>query len=812
MGAVLLASILIRLAGLGLTLWFFRRDRRWPILLLTALIGLMAARQILTLAQLDSPWLGGSWPSELPGLAVSVLALGFVVVFTRLLREDVHQYFFWTNVPRETGFVFADLDPDRTVRRVTANIADLVGYTKGWLERRPFRQLVHADSPHADLPPPDALSDEGDRSFHFLLQSAGGRPVPARVFVRFLHTPVFGRRHYSLVIADRSEEAEARQLQETIADLARDAETIIANEGWGLVHIAEQAAESLDVARVNIWWFSPDHRFLRCAENYDRRTGTHTAGEVLDAADFPSYIQALESERTLAMDDPANDPRAAELNAHYLPAHGITAILDAPLLIEGQLAGVVCFEETGSPRRWNEQELAFAGSIADLVALARTAGRHRARAERLAQQAHLDPLTGLMNWQYLQDRLNQEVAEAHTGGPSLALLYIDLDRFLYLNDTLGHSAGDRILVDVAKALVAVQPTDALLSRAGGDEFVLIARNLGPQEAEALAERVRQHLADFTSGKGEEQVSLSASIGVAVLDDTTMEAGDLLAGADLACSQAKEAGRNRVAVYRPSEAPEALMSERLAMFHRIRRALSEDGFGLLFQPIVALDGDRGEIYEVLLSLRDGGVAMGPAEFLPVAERFSLMGEVDRWVVRQAIAQLARWRWQRPGLTLSINLSARAFGDQALFQEIRDLMEHNRLAPAALVFEITETEAIANLAQAKDMIWTLRELGCRFALDDFGSGFASFTYLRELPVDMVKIDGKFIRELATSSLDHAIVRALVDIAHALGKTVVAEMVEDRATLEQLGQLGVHYGQGFYLGRPAEEPAPAATAVTG
>ncbi|MFB6260333.1 MAG: diguanylate cyclase domain-containing protein, partial [Thiohalorhabdaceae bacterium] len=245
-------------------------------------------------------------------------------------------------------------------------------------------------------------------------------------------------------------------------------------------------------------------------------------------------------------------------------------------------------------RHWNDQKLAFAGSIADLVAMARTAAIHRDRAEQLAQQAYFDPLTGLMNWQYLQDRLHQEVAEARAEGKHLALYYIDLDRFLYLNDTLGHSTGDRILVDVAEALAAIQPAEALLGRVGGDEFVLIARNLEPEEVETLAERIRQHISELVSG--DQGVSLSASIGVAVMDDTSREAGELLAGADLACRQAKEAGRNRWALYRPSEGPEALMSERLALFHRIRRALSEDGFALHFQPIVDLQDAEEETHE------------------------------------------------------------------------------------------------------------------------------------------------------------------------------------------------------------------------
>ncbi|HKJ70635.1 MAG TPA: EAL domain-containing protein [Gammaproteobacteria bacterium] len=807
MGAVLVISIAVRLLGLGLSLFFFARDRRWPILFLAALTGLMAARQILTLDELPVPWLAGAWPSELPGLAVSLLVLAIVVVYARILREDVRQYFFWNNVPRETGFIFADLEPDQTIRRVTANAAGMLGYDSAELVGRPFRALTAPDSPLTDLPAPDELEGLAEGlTLEATLAARDGRRIPVRVYARYLRNPLRGRRHYSLVLADRSDEVKSRQLQETIADLAREAEDIIANEGWGLVHIAERAAESLGVARINIWWFSPDRRFLRCAENFDRQSGQHTAGEVLEAANFPRYIEALESERTLAIHDPDSDPRAAELNREYLPAHDVTALLDAPLLVEGKVAGVVCFEHTGTRRRWTEVETAFAGSIADLVALARTAGMHRAHAEHLAHQAYLDPLTGLLNWQYLQDRLHEAVAEECRGGdPRLVLMYIDLDQFRYVNDTLGHSAGDRLLSEVAKELARIQPAEGLLGRVGGDEFLLLGRGLELEAARQLAEDIRGRLARLTFEEAGHQVAPSASIGLASLGGATASAGDLLAGADLACSQAKEAGRNQVAVYQPQEAPEALMSERMAMFHRIRQALDQDRFRLLFQPITGLAAEDSDLHEVLLRMEEGDGLLSPGEFLPTAERFSLMGEIDRWVVRAAVNELARRRPERPSLTLSVNLSPRSFDDQVLFADIRECIAEHGVDPAALVFEITETEAIANFDEAKSMIWTLRELGCRFSLDDFGSGFASFAYLRELPVDMVKIDGKFVRDLTTSTLDQAIVRALLDIARSLGKEVVAEYVEDGATADLLRDLGVHRGQGFHLGRPSAEPLP-------
>ncbi|MFA9459803.1 putative bifunctional diguanylate cyclase/phosphodiesterase [Thiohalorhabdus sp. Cl-TMA] len=807
MGTLLLFSITTRLIGVALALWLLLRDRRLPFLLLAGLTTLMAARQTFTLLHTDVPWRGGPWETEVPGLLVSFLVLGVVLASMRLLREDNRQFSFWDNVSREAGFAFAHLDPHQTLRRISSNIRELLGHSPEDLEGLSFRTLTAPESPLRALPARHEAPalNQGLRR-EAILRGPDGQRIPVHVFVRFLDNPLHGCRGYSLVIADRRQEVQARDLQETISSLAREAEELIANEGWGLVHIAEHAARALSLERITIWWFSPDHQFLRCAENFHRTEGRHTAGEVLNVAETPLYLDALRASRVLVVENPGSHPHISELRDTYIARHGITALLNAPILIEGRMTGVVCFEHTGEPRTWNESEIAFAGSIADLVALARTAGHHRQRAEHLAHQAYLDPLTGLMNWQHLQRRLQEEVdREAERAEACLALLYIDLDQFRYINDTLGHETGDHLLAEVAKELIAHQPADSLLGRVGGDEFVLAVPQMEPEAARTLGETIRQRLAHFGFDVGDRDITLSASIGIAPLEGAPATAGDLLARADLACSQAKEEGRNRVTLYAPGETAEQIMSERLETFHRIRNALNRDRFRLLYQPIRGLGGETGDFHEALLRMEDGDDLLPPGAFLPTAERFSLMGEIDRWVVRNALAELAVLRRQRPGLTFSVNLSARAFNDQPLFDEIRAQIHHWALDPASVVFEITETEAIANIEAAKTMIWTLKEMGCRFSLDDFGSGFASFAYLRELPVDLVKIDGRFIRELAGSTLDHAIVRALVDIADTLGKEVVAEFVENGQTLALLRDMGVHYGQGYYLGRPAEEPAP-------
>lgn len=809
MGMILLLSVAIRLVACGLTLAHFARTGHWSILFFSAMTALMATRQLLSYTSLDVPLRGGPWVSELPGLAVSLLVLAAVMLFARSLSHQRDYFCFSSDAPSETGYAMLNVSLDGEVLSATANVRSLLGSGATNLPGCAFADLFTGDFPQDRYD--NALVEArraGSARFDAELTTGGGAARPVRVYVRPQPSLLLRRfSHYTAVLVDLRPQQEAQELQEAIADLARDAEDIIANEGWGLMHIAESAAQALDVRRVNVWWFSPDQRYLRCAEDYDAATGRHLAGTVLDLARFPDYATAVEEARVVEVRDAQGDPRTADLSEAYLHQRNIGALLDAPIRIEGKVAGVLCLEHVGEPRDWSDMEVAFAGSLADLVALARTAALHRAREEQLHRQSYLDPLTGLFNWQYLQDQLESDVAARQTtDGDSLALLYIDVDQFRYINDALGHVTGDRLLVEVTQELAEAQPAGSLLGRVGGDELVLILREVDSPTAAAEAERIRAHLSDHPFRTDGQTFTVSVSIGLAELDTDTASAGELLAHADLACNMAKEAGRNQVAVYRPEEAPQQVLSDRLDMFNRVRAALNNDRFQLVYQPIRGLLENGEDFQEVLLRMREDGELLSPAQFMPTAERFGLMGEIDRWVVREALTHLAEWRRERPGLALSINLSARAFSDPALFDEVRGLLDALELDPAAVVFEITETEAIANLAEAQQLIWRLKELGCRFALDDFGSGFASFTYLRDLPTDLVKIDGKFVRELAHSTLDRAIVHALVDIAHTLGKQVVAEFVESGKTLAALRMMGVEYAQGFYLGRPAITPTAA------
>ncbi len=430
---------------------------------------------------------------------------------------------------------------------------------------------------------------------------------------------------------------------------------------------------------------------------------------------------------------------------------------------------------------------------------------------QLQHLADHDPLTGVFNRRRFEEELGRELADARRHNRGGAVLALDLDHFKYINDSLGHSLGDELIARVSGLIQErVRETD-LVARLGGDEFAVILREADEEQAMAVADQLLNTIragAVVTGLHG--QVSTTASIGIALftgdLENLTEE--DLLAEADIAMYDAKEAGRDRSCVYSTS-GREARMAARMTWVERIRQALAEDRFVLHGQLIESLDGDHRHREELLLRMvDDDGDLIPPAAFLPVAERFDLIQEIDRWVIRHAVELLARMQARGDDVVLEVNLSAKSITDPDLPAMIKGLIEQHRVDPSGLVFEMTETAAIVNIERAKRFASFLHELGCEFALDDFGAGFASFYYLKHFAFDYLKIDGEFIEDLSSSATNQLLVRALVDIAHGLGKQTIAEFVEDAATLELLQELGVDYVQGFHVARPApiDEPIPA------
>jgi diguanylate cyclase (GGDEF)-like protein len=424
--------------------------------------------------------------------------------------------------------------------------------------------------------------------------------------------------------------------------------------------------------------------------------------------------------------------------------------------------------------------------------------------ERLQHMADHDPLTGLLNRRRLEEELERHASQVRRYGPEGALLVLDIDHFKYVNDALGHRAGDELISSVATVLRERLRGSDILTRLGGDEFALLLPKAGAREAQKVADdlltAVRGH--SVLVGDGQRR-RVTASVGIALFEDEGGATGDdVLVRADLAMYDAKEAGRDGMAF-----ASEGVTAggprRRLTWGKRIRSALTDDRFVLYAQPIMGVNNGETTRYELLLRLCDQpDEVVLPGQFLHIAERLDLIQEIDRWVVNQALLALAGQPLGEQPATLEVNLSGRSVGDPILLELIERGVEEHGVDPSRLVFEVTETAAVANFHRARRFATRLADLGCRFALDDFGAGFGSFYYLKHLPFDFLKIDGEFVRGCLESRTDQLVIEAVVGIARGLGKQTIAEFVEEPRTAAFLQRQGVDYLQGYWVGRP--EPA--------
>ena len=424
------------------------------------------------------------------------------------------------------------------------------------------------------------------------------------------------------------------------------------------------------------------------------------------------------------------------------------------------------------------------------------------RHELSRQLQHLadhDPLTGLYNRRRFEDELCAAIEEGR-GGRGLAILNIDLDNFKFINDTYGHSVGDRLIIRTADLLKRRLRSTDTLARQGGDEFVIVLRDIDREGALQIARELTALVASDVRVDGPDySARVTASIGVAfAAPDQDIGEEKLMIHADVAMYEAKDSGRNGARLFDPQE--ESSVGQSLDWVDKIRSALSNDDFVLYAQPIASFHPGRPPHHELFIRLRGkDGSMIAPGAFLPTAERHDLIQEIDQWVIRKAIAILAANSAEGRSPRLCVNLSGRSVGHPGLLQVISDELERTGADPSGLIFEVTETSAIGNIANAQSFAANLAELGCRFALDDFGTGFASFYYLKHIACDYVKIDGEFVRQIATDPTDRLLVRALVEISNGMGKQTIAEQVEDAQTLELLREYGVDYAQGYHLGRP-------------
>jgi len=422
--------------------------------------------------------------------------------------------------------------------------------------------------------------------------------------------------------------------------------------------------------------------------------------------------------------------------------------------------------------------------------------------EQIAYQASHDALTGLANRSEFDKAVTQALAQAHIDNSEHALCYLDLDQFKVVNDTCGHLAGDELLRQLGDLLKKQVRRHDFVARLGGDEFGVLMYDCFLNEAFSACEQIRDAIRDFHFAWEDRRFTIGVSIGVSSINNTSSSAVNLLKEADAACYAAKDKGRNRVHVFRPDDEELAMRHGEMQWVAKIQHGLENDCFCLYGQPIVPIaDRDEGLHFEVLVRYQDEkGSIIPPGAFLPAAERYNLAPAMDRWVIRH----LFEWIAGKPGfleqLSLcSINLSGLSLSDENMLTFISEQFSIWGIPTHKICFEITETAAIANLSHATEFIHCLRERNCLFSLDDFGSGLSSFAYLKNLPVDFLKIDGLFVKDILDDKVDLAMVKSINEVGHIMGKKTIAEFVENKQIFDLLSELGVDYAQGYGIGKP-------------
>jgi len=442
--------------------------------------------------------------------------------------------------------------------------------------------------------------------------------------------------------------------------------------------------------------------------------------------------------------------------------------------------------------------------ILGLVLVLHDTSELRGLTRQMTYQASHDALTGLVNRREFERRLQEAMDSAQTANLGHALCYLDLDRFKVVNDTCGHTAGDNMLREVASLIKeAVRDSDTV-GRIGGDEFALLLVGCPLEKARQIADDVVRSVSDYRFVWKDKIFNIGVSIGLVEIGRDGGAIEDIMNSADSACYVAKKQGGLHVHVYSAREEASARHSGEIHWLQKLQGALRDNKFELYYQPIVhaRVGGLRGPALEVFVRLtgEKGQPVAPPSEFIRAAERYRLMPHIDRWVVQAVLSALGRGGMKLPpGRSVAVNIAGQTLGDSDFLEFVVDCFDHTGAKPDDICFEVTESSVVANLDHAKRFIAVLHGMGCEFALDDFGSGLSSFSMLRTLPMDYLKIDGSFIKNLAGDSVNQAMVAAMIELSRSLNFRVVAEQVEDQLSLDTVTEMGIDFVQGFVVGRP-------------
>ncbi len=445
------------------------------------------------------------------------------------------------------------------------------------------------------------------------------------------------------------------------------------------------------------------------------------------------------------------------------------------------------------------------GDIIGAVMIFRDVSKSHRLASQLSWQASHDELTQLINRREFERQLEATINSSRQDATEHCFCFMDLDKFKVVNDTCGHVAGDELLRQLAEIFKSCMRDDDMLARLGGDEFAVVLKKCKVGPAVNIAEEIRTAVEDFRFGWGGQSFQVGVSIGLVVIDKNSPDAEEVFKEADSACYAAKEAGRNRVHLYSQDDKGISQRRGEAQWMIRIQSALENDRFELNYQPIIPLkDGGEHIRYEILLRMiGDNGELIPPGAFIPSAERYQLMARIDRWVIQNLFNWMDNYWDYNSNDIFAINLSGQSLVDENLLYRIKKLFSEYAVPPGRICFEITETSAISNLSKAQVFMDELKQLGCLFALDDFGSGLSSFAYLKSLDVDYLKIDGAFVKDMAEDPIDRAMVESIHNIGSVLKLKTIAEFVENDEIIQALKQVGVDFAQGYGIARPRPLP---------
>ncbi|GMQ77442.1 MAG: hypothetical protein BMS9Abin01_2790 [Gammaproteobacteria bacterium] len=562
-----------------------------------------------------------------------------------------------------------------------------------------------------------------------------------------------------------------RRATKLLEDARRTAEAL---------HLSQRAVEATSNGILITDHRHEDHPIVYCNPAFERMTG-YTRDEVLGRN--PRFLQGGDNEQ-----DELGKIRAA-------------------MGAGGDYRGVLKNYRKDGTLFWNQLRMSpvfdDSGHLTHYVGIQTDITESYNLTQQLSYEATHDSLTGLVNRAEFERYLQRALRRSHADGSEHALCYLDLDQFKIINDSSGHIAGDELLRQLAEVLKAKVRKSDLLARLGGDEFAVLVEHCTLQDAERVADVLRKAISEYRFQWDGKSFAVGVSAGLVPITPLTVSMTEVLKAADAACYAAKNAGRNRIHIYREGDAELSKRYGEMRWVSRINEALEKERFALRFQPIVPVIADNAGYwrYELLLSMRDDdGAMVSPGAFLPAAERYGLSVKIDCWVVASAFSWLSTHPAELAQTELcSINLSGPSISDKSFLGFVIDQLEAKGVPAGKICFEITETAAITNLSSAARLISTLRGLGCSFALDDFGSGVSSFAYLKNLAVDMIKIDGVFVKDICDDPVSRALVKSINDMGHAMGKRTTAEAVESQEIFEELRRIGVDYAQGYGITAP-------------